>query len=90
MCSPCIDVHMEIKSKFKPVMRLITLYIWTQAAFFSLYGLIKMSAGMPINLCSLRIIEIDRLRCRFKTSETRALLPIHGSKSFRVNPRLSM
>ncbi len=44
-----------------------------------------MSAGIPINLCSLRIIEIDRLRFRFKTFDTRALLPIHGSKSFRDN-----
>ena len=43
------------------------------------------SAGMPSVACSRRIMLMDKLRRRLRTSATRVLVPIIGSSCLRVS-----
>ena len=43
------------------------------------------SAEMPSIKCNRRIMLMDRLRRRFRTSATRVLVPIIGSSCLRVS-----
>ena len=53
-------------------------------------GWSRTSAGMPSPVCSCCIILSERGRLRLSISDTRARLPMKGSRSRRVKPRLSM
>ena len=61
---------------------------WIPAA--AQYGAISTSAGMPSSAFNLRIIRKVKGRFRLSTSDTRARVPMYGSRSLRVRPRLSM
>ena len=52
-------------------------------------GCMRISAGIPSPAASARIIPRDRGRLRFRISETRERPSMKGSRSRRVNPRLS-
>ena len=58
---------------------------------FASFGLpISDSSGIPSPSCKLRIISIERPRRLFKTSDTRARLPMYFSISDRSKPFWSM
>ena len=59
--------------------------VWRFPAATVRDGRISTSAEMPSVACRRRIMLMDKLRRRFRTSATRVLVPIIGSSCFRVS-----